>query len=311
MYGTLQNELVRTLSEIREAGLYKSELPITTPQGAHVDVEGRGELLNLCAQQLPRPGQPPGDRRGRARGARPLGLRHGIGALHLRHPGAPPGARRAPLSVPRHRRHDPLQLLLRRERRSLRGAARRGGRRHLRPAQPRLDHRRDPALQGAAAALRERRHGRARGTARGVRRRPPPADRDRRRLLDGRLPRAARPHLRARRAPRRARHGRRLACRRRRRPRRSRHARAPRRRRARRHRHGHARQGDRRRQRRLRLRPPRDRRAAPSARAALSLLEQPRAASRRRQPARARADRELATSCATASARTPPASAPA
>ena len=48
MYGTLQNELVRTLSEIREAGLYKSELPITTPQGAHVDVEGRGELLNLC-----------------------------------------------------------------------------------------------------------------------------------------------------------------------------------------------------------------------------------------------------------------------
>ena len=48
MYGTLQDELVQTLSEIREAGLYKSELPITTPQGAHVDVEGRGELLNLC-----------------------------------------------------------------------------------------------------------------------------------------------------------------------------------------------------------------------------------------------------------------------
>ena len=65
---------------------------------------------------------------------------------------------------------------------------------------------------------------------------PLPADRDRRRLLDGRLPRAARRDLRPGRAPRRARHGRRLARRRRRRPRRPRHARAPRRRRARRHR---------------------------------------------------------------------------
>ena len=49
MYGTLQEDLVGTLAEVREAGLYKSELEITTPQGAHVDVTGRGELLNLCA----------------------------------------------------------------------------------------------------------------------------------------------------------------------------------------------------------------------------------------------------------------------
>jgi glycine C-acetyltransferase len=49
MYGTLQEDLVGTLAELREAGLYKSELEITTPQGAHVDVTGRGELLNLCA----------------------------------------------------------------------------------------------------------------------------------------------------------------------------------------------------------------------------------------------------------------------
>ena len=47
--------------------------------------------------------------------------------------------------------------------------------------------------------------------------RAPPADRDRRRLLDGRLPRAARPDLRPGRAPRRARDGRRLARGRRRR----------------------------------------------------------------------------------------------
>jgi glycine C-acetyltransferase len=49
MYGTLRDDLVATLAEVREAGLYKSELEITTPQGAHVDVTGRGELLNLCA----------------------------------------------------------------------------------------------------------------------------------------------------------------------------------------------------------------------------------------------------------------------
>jgi glycine C-acetyltransferase len=45
----MRDDLVRTLAEVREAGLYKTELAITTPQGARVDVEGRGELLNLCA----------------------------------------------------------------------------------------------------------------------------------------------------------------------------------------------------------------------------------------------------------------------
>ena len=49
MYGTLQQELVETLEEVRQAGTYKTELVINTPQGAHVDVAGRGELLNLCA----------------------------------------------------------------------------------------------------------------------------------------------------------------------------------------------------------------------------------------------------------------------
>jgi glycine C-acetyltransferase len=49
MYGAVREELERTLAELREAGTYKGELVMTTPQGAHVDVEGRGELLNLCA----------------------------------------------------------------------------------------------------------------------------------------------------------------------------------------------------------------------------------------------------------------------
>jgi glycine C-acetyltransferase len=49
MYGALKDDLSGRLAEVREAGLYKTELVMTTPQGAHVDVEGSGELLNLCA----------------------------------------------------------------------------------------------------------------------------------------------------------------------------------------------------------------------------------------------------------------------
>jgi glycine C-acetyltransferase len=49
MYGKLKDELAATLDELREQGTYKSELVMTTPQGAHVEVEGHGEMLNLCA----------------------------------------------------------------------------------------------------------------------------------------------------------------------------------------------------------------------------------------------------------------------
>ena len=49
MYGALLEDLTGRLEETRQAGTFKSELVMSTPQGAHVDVEGRGELLNLCA----------------------------------------------------------------------------------------------------------------------------------------------------------------------------------------------------------------------------------------------------------------------
>jgi glycine C-acetyltransferase len=53
----------------------------------------------------------------------------------------------------RHRRHDPVLVVLRRERRALRDAARTRRRDHQRRAQPRVDHRRHPPLQGRAAPL--------------------------------------------------------------------------------------------------------------------------------------------------------------
>jgi glycine C-acetyltransferase len=49
VYGTLQQELAAELDGLREARLYKGELVLETPQSPHVEVEGLGALLNLCA----------------------------------------------------------------------------------------------------------------------------------------------------------------------------------------------------------------------------------------------------------------------
>ncbi|HYG29303.1 MAG TPA: glycine C-acetyltransferase [Allosphingosinicella sp.] len=48
MYGKFEQHLADELAAIREAGFYKSERVITTPQGSHVGVEA-GEVVNLCA----------------------------------------------------------------------------------------------------------------------------------------------------------------------------------------------------------------------------------------------------------------------
>ena len=48
MYGKMQEHLQQTLKEIREAGLYKEERLIESPQAAAIQVAGK-ELLNFCA----------------------------------------------------------------------------------------------------------------------------------------------------------------------------------------------------------------------------------------------------------------------
>src|SRR4051812_21136267 len=48
MYGKIQNQLENKINEIREAGLYKNERVIESPQEAHILV-GSGEVLNMCA----------------------------------------------------------------------------------------------------------------------------------------------------------------------------------------------------------------------------------------------------------------------
>jgi glycine C-acetyltransferase len=48
MYGKFEQHLEAELDAIREAGFYKNERVITTPQGSHVEVAG-GDVINLCA----------------------------------------------------------------------------------------------------------------------------------------------------------------------------------------------------------------------------------------------------------------------
>ena len=49
MYGSIKQELEKTLASIREDGLYKSERIITTPQDAHIRVAEGEPVLNMCA----------------------------------------------------------------------------------------------------------------------------------------------------------------------------------------------------------------------------------------------------------------------
>src|SRR5918997_629574 len=49
MYGKIQQHLADELNAIREAGFYKSERVITTPQGSHVGVASGQDVINLCA----------------------------------------------------------------------------------------------------------------------------------------------------------------------------------------------------------------------------------------------------------------------
>ena len=48
MYGKMQEHLQTELSDIREAGLFKRERIITTPQGAVIQTTEGKEVLNFC-----------------------------------------------------------------------------------------------------------------------------------------------------------------------------------------------------------------------------------------------------------------------
>jgi len=49
MYNDFQKQLAKTLAEIKEAGLYKKERIIVSPQGAEIILEDGKKVLNFCA----------------------------------------------------------------------------------------------------------------------------------------------------------------------------------------------------------------------------------------------------------------------
>ncbi|MFT4737322.1 MAG: glycine C-acetyltransferase [Cyclobacteriaceae bacterium] len=49
MYNSLQEKLIKELAEIKEAGLYKNERVITSPQDAAITLVGGKEVINFCA----------------------------------------------------------------------------------------------------------------------------------------------------------------------------------------------------------------------------------------------------------------------
>jgi len=49
VFGSLRETVVAALGDIRDAGLYKPERVITSPQGARITVQGGREVLNFCA----------------------------------------------------------------------------------------------------------------------------------------------------------------------------------------------------------------------------------------------------------------------
>ena len=49
MYGGIKNFLNKELESIKDAGLYKTERVIVSPQAAEIDVEGGRHVINMCA----------------------------------------------------------------------------------------------------------------------------------------------------------------------------------------------------------------------------------------------------------------------
>jgi glycine C-acetyltransferase len=49
MYGKIKEDLTKEIQSIHDAGLYKAERIIMTPQGAAIEVKGGKEVMNFCA----------------------------------------------------------------------------------------------------------------------------------------------------------------------------------------------------------------------------------------------------------------------
>ena len=265
---SVRDQLASELDEIRDAGLFKAERVIASPQQANVRV-GDGEVLNFCANNYLGLADHPALIAGRAGGAGPLGLRDGVAC-------ASSAARRR--STRSSRRSS--ASFLGTEDTILYGSCfdANGGlfETLLGPEDAVItDALNHASIIDGVRLCKAQRHRYANSDMDELEALLQADAGARRRLIatdgvfsmDGYIAKLDR-DLRPRRALRRDGHGRRLARGRLRGRERPRHARAVRRDGPRRHHHRHARQGARRRVRRLHQRPPGDRRAAAPALAA-------------------------------------------
>lgn len=73
MYGTFQQHLASQLTEIKDAGLFKSERAITTAQNVRIRVENGEPVLNMCANNYLGLSEHPGIQEAAAEGLRKWG----------------------------------------------------------------------------------------------------------------------------------------------------------------------------------------------------------------------------------------------
>ena len=186
MYGKIKEFLQQELAGTKEAGLYKEERIITSPQRAEIQVGGEKQVLNFCANNYLGLSDNPRliEAAKKAMDARGYGMSSvrficGTQDIHKE-------LEKAIADYFGTEGHDSLRCLLRCQRRCFRAAAQRSGRHHLRLAEPRFDHRRRASVQGRTLPLRQRRHGGSGETAQAGPGSALPHHRDGRCLLDGR-----------------------------------------------------------------------------------------------------------------------------
>ena len=167
------DHLAGQTEQLHEDGLYKAERTISSRQDAVITLDDGSEVVNLCANNYLGLANHPALIEAAAGGGCRVRLRHGVGAVHLRHPGPSTGGWKRALSRFLGTEDTILysscfdangglfETLLGEEDAVI-----------SRRPQPRQHHRRRAAVQGAALPLREQRHGRPGAAAR--RRRPAP-----------------------------------------------------------------------------------------------------------------------------------------
>ncbi len=179
------------IESLKAAKTWKKERVLEGPTGARVRVDGRNVLMLTSNNYLGFANHPrvlDAARNALSRWGNGLGSVRFICGTQQLHK----DLERGDLEVLRDGGHDPLHVLLERERGPLRAPPRRGGRAPLGRPEPRLDHRRHPPLQGEALPRPARRPRGSREGARGGPGAPAPPLHHGRGLLDGGRDRAAR-----------------------------------------------------------------------------------------------------------------------